>query len=403
MPLSPSDVMYYLHQPSFKRWVLYGDTEGEAYWLQWLQLNPQYRETLFQAKELLQAMHSENKTQDADTLADRIEVWDKIQATVKYLEQDNTPIPTLQKRKWRRYLPYAAACIVMVLGLAVWQYLPHEKSYNIAAAKNILPGGEHAILKLPDGRQISLDTAKDGILLAEGSKKILTKNSNSLYFYSGATNITETDFTLSTPKGGRYHVVLADGSQVWMNAASSIHIPQNFSEKNRRVSMQGECYFDVMHMPQHPFSVQNPANTIQVLGTAFNVTAYEKQSAKIALVRGKINIVTPNKKTRILPGQTAVCNPEKSQIDIDANEANIEPATAWKDGYFSFKNENIQQVMDRLSKWYKIEVEYVEPIEDKFFGRIPMSEPLDKVLQILQLAGNVQFKINGNKISIYKQ
>lgn len=403
--VQPTDIFFYLNNASFRRWILHNDAEGERYWLQWLQTHPEAKPHLLQARQVLQYFQKENELAHLDDVVDKVEVWEKIQATIKYLEQEQPVAPVRRMSNTKRYFKYAAVFTGIMLCAAVSWFIFRPAPKNTTDVVSVIkPGGNHAFIKLPNNKTIFLDSVTDGVLYQSADGASVIKKSESIYITASAAGKAGNGaYTLYTPKGGRYHIVLPDSSQVWMNALSSVTVPENFTGSARQISMWGECYFDISHVAGQVFLVHNPTNTIRVLGTAFNVMAYDKNDVRISLVRGKIKILQKNKNKELSPGQRAVCNVLSNNIQVDADEENIEPETAWKDGFFDFKQQTIQEVMNRLSKWYRFEVVYEGNIQEKFYGRIPMNVTLDKVLKILELTGSVSFKITDNKVTVYNK
>jgi ferric-dicitrate binding protein FerR (iron transport regulator) len=213
--------------------------------------------------------------------------------------------------------------------------------------------------------------------------------------------------TLSTPRGGQYQLTLPDGSKVWLNAASSIHYPTAFTGKERSVEITGEAYFEVAKDPYKPFRVVSLAAAgnspleIKVLGTHFNVNAYEDEaSISTSLLEGKLSI---NGSRPLAAGEQAVIvrGPSGAAKAIRiVNVPDIEGSIAWKEGLFNFNQENISSIMRQLSRWYDVEVAFEGPLpKDQFTAIISRNNNISQVLKMLEATNRIHFKIDRKKIT----
>jgi transmembrane sensor len=260
-----------------------------------------------------------------------------------------------------------------------------EAKHAVSEAKSdISPGGNIATLTLADGRKISLTDAKNGQLAEQSGIKISkTADGQLVYNITNAENssLSLSYNTIETPPGGQYQVILPDGSKVWLNSASSLRYPVRFTGNERKVEISGEAYFEVAHNSKMPFRVINSNQIVEVLGTHFNIMAYpDESSTNTTLLEGSVRIIKENKSKIISPGQqTRVKNG-----DIDVASVDVTQVTAWKEGYFMFKNEDIQSIMRQISRWYNLEVKYQGDIPEKVFGgRYPVPEMCLKSLKSL--------------------
>jgi transmembrane sensor len=305
---------------------------------------------------------------------------------------------------WPRII--AAAAILIIVSIGTFFYLnyidkPISKQEISNIKNDISPGGNIATLTLADGRKISLTDAENGQLAEQSGIKIhKTADGQLVYEVShlegGTTErslpaVEMTYNTIETPPGGQYQVNLPDGSKVWLNSASSLRYPVKFTGTERRVEISGEAYFEVAHNSKMPFKVINNSQTVEVLGTHFNIMAYpDESSTNTTLLEGSVKIIKENKSKIISPGQqTRVMNGNIAVLNVDVNEA-----VAWKDGFFMFKNEDIQSIMRQISRWYNLEVQYQGTIPKKFFGvKISRSRNVSEVLEVLESTGSIHFKI----------
>ena len=325
------------------------------------------------------------------------------------------------KRRWIS----AAASVILLIFVGAFFLLSNKfskqdlsKSSPVDPKINdIAPGGNKAILTLADGSTIILDNASDGMITQQGNIKVQKLGNGLLAYTINGKQVTENDEafynTISTPRGGQYQVTLADGSKVWLNAASSIRFPVVFVGKERKVEVTGEAYFEVAPSikegNQLPFFVKlNSANkgqsTIEVLGTHFNVNAYEDEAlVKTTLLEGKVKVSAPENFGKqssaiLMPGQQAGIAQNKKISVID--NADTEEAVAWKNGRFQFKSADLNSILRQISRWYDVDIIYKDKVDLHFTGQLTRNEHASKVFEKLKLTGEVNFKIDGKNIIV---
>ncbi len=298
---------------------------------------------------------------------------------------------------WPKIISAAAVIIIISTGTLFYKDYIKKSGVKHAISKiknDIPPGGNIATLTLADGRKISLTDAKNGHLAEQSGIKISkTADGQLIYSISDSENPSQllSYNTIETPPGGQYQVILPDGSKVWLNSASSLRYPVRFINNERRVEISGEAYFEVAHNGKMPFRVINHNQMVEVLGTHFNIMAYpDESSTNTTLLEGSVKIIKEDKSKIISPGQqTRVKNG-----DIDVATVDVTQIIAWKEGYFMFKNEDIQSIMRQISRWYNLEVKYEGNIPDKVFGgKISRTRNISEVLEILESTGSIHFKI----------
>ena len=307
-----------------------------------------------------------------------------------------------------RSLTYKLLATFIVL-LMVFQgfyiYLkPVNKTGNtIAKTKRfkttILPGSNKAILTLQDGSKIVLNDVKDGTLAQQGNTKVVKLATGQLvYDKTGTASAKVLYNTMTTPRGGQYKLTLPDGTEVWLNAASSITYPTAFAGNERDVSITGEAYFEVAKDKSKPFHVTSGNQTIEVLGTHFNVMAYADEDAiKTTLLEGSVKITENNEAQILKPGEQATVDKNGG---LKISVADIDDALAWKNGYFKFNRVNIKYIMRQLARWYDVDLVYEGSVpHDEFVGKIGRGENIEDVLHILEL-DHVHFKIEDKKIIV---
>ncbi|HWW42417.1 FecR family protein [Pedobacter sp.] len=306
-----------------------------------------------------------------------------------------------------------AATLFLVFGGGVYYILKRNISENIVSrnyAKEILPGKSTATLTLASGQKIILSESLKG-KLGQESGVVISKTAEGEIVYqvkgeqTGSSNQLN---TLSTAKGEHYQIILPDGSKVWLNAASSITYPVSFIKQQERcVKLAGEAYFEVAKDKEHPFIVKTHKQEIKVLGTHFNVSAYEDEAiTRTTLLEGSVRIlsehrISSSKQPSVVlkPGEQAVLTGQSFSI----NQVDTEESVAWKNGYFRFNKENIISVMRKLSRWYNIDVIYEGPVStEEFSGTASSTKPIEQVLHMLQYSNSVHFKVEGRRVTVTK-
>ncbi len=318
---------------------------------------------------------------------------------------------TPKKQLARRLLPYAAATFLLLTAAITLNRVLHKKEDRKPLASrpaDLMPGGNKAILMLANGSKIVLDNAKHG-KIAEQQNVSISKTQSGQIVYSNNGNAPATDQIASaaivfnsiiTPRGGQYEVVLPDGTKVWLNAASSLKYPTVFSGADRRVELTGEAYFEVAKNAGKPFFVKSATQTVEVLGTHFNVNSYyDEKAVRTTLLEGSVKVNSSAGKllAKLTPGEQAV----NSAVAINViHDADVDEAVAWKNGKFMFHDADLQTIMRQLSRWYDVDVEYQGQVPVKhYLGRISRNVPVSQVFLILKTSG-LNFTINGRKIIV---
>jgi ferric-dicitrate binding protein FerR (iron transport regulator) len=292
-------------------------------------------------------------------------------------------VHSLPRRNWWR----VAVAATIVLALAAWLLADRiNQSANSPATKqiaDIAPGKEGAVLTLADGTEVLLDTIRNGVVATQAGATATVVNGALQYEGMGEETLYN---TMRTPKGRQYQLTLPDGSKVWLNAASSISYPVTFSERERRVKVTGEAYFEVMPRQKHPFVVNiNDRAQVDVLGTAFNVNAYENEKGiTTTLVEGAVRVRNTGSASEILsPGQQAAIGQ-----NIFISDANIESVTAWTNGSFYFNQVRLEEIMRQIERWYDVEVVYEKGIpEVQLFGSVKRNLSLEGIIRGLKDMG----------------
>lgn len=311
------------------------------------------------------------------------------------------PVP--KKRLWPNLVRVAAVLLVFT---TIGIYFYQSKKQNLTqqeVAATINPGGHKAILTLADGRKISLDDAGVG-KLAHQDGVTITKSADGQLVYdlstASASSVIGTN-TIETPRGGEYQVILPDGTKVWMNADSKLVFPAAFSGDQRKVELSGEAYFEVARNKRKPFLVSSAGQTVEVLGTHFNISAYsDDNSLKTTLLEGSVKVVgkTSGQAMILVPDQQS--NLSRGGM-IKVAQVKAEDAIAWKNGYFLFDNEPLAEVMRKISRWYDVEIEYSGRLTNEtFVGQVSKFDKISEVLASLELTGVAHFKIEGRRVIV---
>ncbi len=321
----------------------------------------------------------------------------------------------------------AAVVIFLVITTGLYFYLDKSTAPEMAFKKpqlpeknDIAPGGQKAVLTLADGSKITLDDAGSGEIAKQAGISITkTPDGKLIYSVAGSQSTILTSQpeynTIETPKGGQYQINLPDGSKVWLNAASSLRFPLTFIGNERKVELTGEAYFEVAHITSPslkkpakdmPFIVSSGNHTVEVLGTHFNINAYnDEPSIKTTLLEGRVRVSLPSPSGEkpqaslsqlLIPGQQSKADKTIKVFTVDTEEA-----VAWKNGYFMFNNENIPVIMRKISRWYNVEIEYRGDISQKVvWGSVSRFKNVSEVTDMLELTGLVHFKIEENRIIV---
>jgi len=341
-------------------------------------------------------------------------IWKQITSDARYtasavhITDNQSPTIKLYRRTW--FQVAATLLVFLAVGLIFFNrqfsrpfagkhYVKHINT-NI-----ILPGSTKATLTTANGEILVLEQAANGLIAKSGNIKVFKTHKGQVIYnlkdQKQLSPVQQVSYnTLTTPKGGEYQVVLADGTKIWLNAASSITYPTAFNNKERRVKLSGEAYFEVTKDAHKPFYVNTENGQIRVLGTHFNISAYpDDEITSTTLLEGAV-LVTKNQSSSLLkPGQQANISYQSDYIKV--TEAKIDEVMAWKNGYFIFDEDNIASIMKKVARWYDVDVQYSGPVDyQKFGGTFHRSKSIAELLQYLEKIGNIHFLITGRRITV---
>lgn len=303
-------------------------------------------------------------------------------------------------RSIRKYLTVAATIIAFAF-LALYIYksfnpFTEEQKLTSIYGDDVASGGNRATVTLSDGTVIVLDENQSGIV----SRGTELSYADGEKLFDAGKDIQYA--TLSTPRGGQYRLTLPDGSKVILNAESSVKYPTSFTEKQRRVELHGEAFFDVAENKSQPFVVATDQQQVTVTGTTFNVNAYGDDNRTITtLVTGSVYVKSNSSSATasLKPGQEAVWN----NGTIKTKDVDTHVATGWTDGVFVFKYTTLAEILPQLERWYDIQVD-INPIpNEEFYADINRNTPLSTVLESMEQTSNLRFEIKERRLTLKKK
>lgn len=310
----------------------------------------------------------------------------------------------------RRILTYAAVIVLPLAVIAFFLFINQEKDSIPTVSKNnmkITPGGPRAIL-------ITADQIIHELNGLQGQQEIEIENG--IVVKQGGANLEYDSLklptqevvlamnTLKIPRGGEFRLRLSDGTNVYLNSASELKYPVYFDEKERKVYLSGEAYFDVKKDLERPFYVVTEDVQICVYGTEFNVNTHHPKNVNTVLVNGEIGIKKRGRETEILmkPGELASFNRKEGTFKM--SKVDVRQYIVWKDGYFAFENESLEQIMNTLSLWYDVDVFFqTETVKDLVFtGYVKRYDEIVEILNAITDVVGVNFIIKGKTIVVSK-
>ena len=320
--------------------------------------------------------------------------------------QPNEEVLPVRKINYVRWM--VAASIIIIGSLASYFFLTNPrkeipKEVNAVTASDIKsPENNKATITLANGTVLHLDSAVNGQLAMQGDVKLVKlANGQIAYETSGSNEISNPPYNiLSNPRGSKIiDMELADGSHVWLNTGSSIKYPVAFTGKERKVFITGEAYFEIAHNSAMPFKVANDKMEVTVLGTKFNVNAYDDETdVKVTLVQGAVKVKNTTTTQRLLPGEQARITTNDIHI---TNDIDLDEVMAWRSGKFIFgEKANIETVMHQVARWYDVEIEYQGKITSHFGGTISRQSNISELIKVLEATGHLRCRIEGKKLII---
>ncbi|WP_256006070.1 FecR family protein [Pedobacter deserti] len=304
-------------------------------------------------------------------------------------------------------LPYrwiaVAALLLMVLSVGIYTLILNPgggSAEPVRSAITIPPGGNKAILTLADGSRVLLGTTTgSGKVKEQGGVRLVEQGNGKLAYLIDGNNASSDGEKLMnnirTPRGGQYQVTLSDGTRVWLNSASSISYPADFPAGERRVEVSGEVYMEVAHDQTKPFRVVSGQQTVEVLGTRFNINMYPDEPAvRTTLAEGSVRVIHGSAVTTT---SIAVLKPGQQSIlaggNVKVASVDVEPVIAWKNGIFKFNKTNLREVTRQLSRWYDVDFTYAAGVSDRSFsGELARNANISEILDLLRFL-DINFKL----------
>ncbi|MDD4639399.1 MAG: FecR domain-containing protein, partial [Bacteroidales bacterium] len=304
----------------------------------------------------------------------------------------------------KRVVSVAASLIIALTAIYFAKDYFKQETNDYWVSRDIKPGGEKALLTLSDGTVVDLSISKDSLLLDKKNNVTIRVIDNKLVIDNiPKTKSAELRYsTLTTPRAGEFQMTLPDGTGVWLNAESSIKFPETFSEKERKVYITGEVYFEVAKTAdKRPFIVElTDKAKIEVLGTHFNVNAYDNEGGvRTTLLEGSVKVESAMTGVYqvISPGQQATIT-ESGNITVD--KVDIDEAIAWKNGRFIFEKADIQSIMRQLERWYNIKFEVQGEIKSHFGGAISRKVNISRIFEMLEMTNEVKFRLDDSTVIV---
>jgi len=345
------------------------------------------------------------------------QVYDRIRNREEFLDWDENFHQVDVEEGWKRFdeainpkrivlvfqsiLRYAAVILVPLFLSGVGYYLYNDLMNQPLQQKQLAKlelAKSKAQLILANGQKVILDNNRTSALKEKDGTRI-EKGKGNLKYKAGDEKGKLLYNTVEIPRGSEYELVLSDGTKVHLNAMSSLKFPVQFSDKTREVELSGEAYFDVTKDAKHPFVVNVSGTRVEVLGTSFNVKAYEENEEVVTtLVEGRVKVESSGFKSESMllePGQQAIVD-EKTG-DMNRSEVDVALFTSWREGVFLFKDQRMEDIMIELARWYDLKVFYKIPSakEYRFGGHFNRNSEISSIMEMFELTRKVKVNVNG--------
>lgn len=353
-----------------------------------------------------------NKVLSSEVLLDKLEVYELFDKTKVWASLENklfaTRVIKLNTNRWLRYAASILLPLVMLTGVVYYLLDPFNTDSLARIDEKIRPGEQKATLVLSDGAIVDLQSEETKTTLKQGKTVITNQNSSLTYVAEELAPLEEEAIAslpllyneLITPRGGSYTVTLPDGTDVWLNAATTLKYPVAFTDSTRQVFLEGEALFDVAHNGK-PFIVSSGETDVRVLGTTFNVNAYPEEMDYITtLVEGSVRLSTSYAEKILVPGEQALI--AKTDGLIITKNVNTALYTSWIAGKIEFTNDDLDGVMRRLSRWYDFDYSFENEQAKNFHfsARIDNTQKISDILKMMEMTTQVKFDLNGKTIVI---
>ena len=347
----------------------------------WLDADPKNVELL----ESFKQTSSVQKEIDFVHKIDANEAWNKL--------ADQLTLKPVAKLNWNKLIAYGSVAVLLIVaGIGLYTYKLKDNKESIVLAQNydIKPGSTKAVLQMANGTSINLDPT------AHLQKNTSIEMKDGFLVYKAKNPIQKGYNLLRTPRAGEYKMILPDGTKVYLNSSSAIRFSTDFNKTDRRVQLVGEAYFEVAHNEALPFIVTFNKNEVEVLGTHFNISSY-KNTSKTTLLEGAIKIRSGENQTILKPGDEADIN----NGDVKVAKVDTYKSIAWKEGMFYFHEDKMTDILDQVSRWYNVKIEYKGvPGTKKYSGDIRRQATLNQVLEMLNAVSGTRFALKDRTVTV---
>ena len=398
----------FLESESFQQWVLFPDADNAENWKEHYDNHRDQQQPMDEARNFILALRFKDNRPTKEITEQSLA---QALAKIKAKESANLPIRKLNSRIRIPSFWWAAAALLPIL-FSVWfiynysgndKQLAKTETSPEQTTTSIEPGTDRAMLTLADGSVVFLDTEDHQAIMGQQNVKLFNANGQLSYKATAqALEGKEVQFNkISTPRGGQYTIELHDGTKVWLNAASSLRYPTVFTGRSRQVELEGEGYFEVAENASKPFIVKLTDGTeVTVLGTHFNINSYaDENSVKTTLLQGSVLVQQGIRQQKLRPGDQAQTG--ENELNV-VHLANTDQIVAWKNGYFSFHDEDLQSIMRQLSRWYNVDVSFPQGVPDVLFsGELDRSLKLEDLLEVFNTM-KINYQLENRKIIITK-
>lgn len=396
----------FLEDETFQQWVLFPDDKNAGNWEDYYKAHPEEREAMDEARAFILALRFRDDRPSTSIINQSLnQALEKIRST----EKAQTPVRKLDTKHPIPAYWWAAAALLPIL-FSIWfifssksedKQMAEAKSDSLETSTGILPGTDRATLTLADGSVVILDTADQESILGQQNVKLINVAGQITYKVSDqAVTGNEMQFNkITTPRGGQYKIELQDGTMVWLNAASSLRYPVAFTSNKREVELTGEGYFEVAHDAAKPFIVNLTDGTrVTVLGTHFNINSYsDENSIKTTLLQGSVLVKQGERQKELLPGDQAETGQNQFKV---VHLSNTDQIVAWKNGYFSFNDDNLESIMRQLSQWYNVDIDFPQGVPNVLFsGELDRNLKLEELLEVFSTL-KINYQIENRKLII---
>ncbi|GHT12188.1 anti-sigma factor [Bacteroidia bacterium] len=391
-------ILNLLDNQNFIQWLLCPSDEADTYWHAIMETDATHKDAIIKVQELVKSVKVKEPSL---SFGDKQMLWAKINRQ------------TVQKNRFRvRYAVYAAtaaAAVWLVLLFVPSLMRNAEVDYrSVLQATGQESAGNDVCLILPDQKIVSLKD--DNVELIYDTDGKVRNAAESALAQSNVAAATDADALqlnqLIVPYGKTSYVMLSDGSKIWVNSGSRLIYPSVFKPNKREIFVEGEIYIEVAKNERQPFVVKTDLMNVKVTGTSFNVQAYKDEPAQnIVLVSGAVTVANAAQKesVRLLPNQLYSYNVSTSISQVDT--VDIYDYICWKYGFLHFSKEELTTVLDRLQKYYNVEIVYNKGELEHIFvsGKLDLKDNMSETLNSVALAGDVNYNIEGRQIMITKK